>query len=286
METINKIDECRAAMQELRKRGNKIGFVPTMGFLHEGHLSLIRMAQRDCDKVIISIFVNPMQFGPDEDFKKYPRDIKRDTSLAEKEGVDYIFNPSVQEMYGQDHKTTVEVKELSSVMCGKYRPGHFAGVATVVLKLFNIINAHKAYFGEKDYQQLVIIKKMVTDLNLDIEIESGPMVREEDGLALSSRNRYLSGVERENATILYKCLNIARDMIAGGENDLEKIKKRVLEELEGNKFVRKVDYFDFRDPLTLQEKRRVRRGEDGEILVAVAAWIGNTRLIDNIIIKV
>ncbi|MDD3628859.1 MAG: pantoate--beta-alanine ligase [Actinomycetota bacterium] len=285
METIDKIDKCRSTMQKLREQGNKIGFVPTMGFLHEGHLSLIRMAKRDCDKVAISIFVNPMQFGPDEDFKKYPRDIKRDTSLAEKEGVDYIFNPSVKEMYGQDHKTTVEVKELSSVMCGKYRPGHFAGVATVVLKLFNIINAHKAYFGEKDYQQLVIIKKMVADLNLDIEIESGPIVREEDGLALSSRNRYLSREERENAIVLYRCLNIARDMIAGGENDLEIVKKRVMEELKGNEFVRKVDYFDFRDPLTLQEKKRIKKG-DGEILAAVAAWIGSTRLIDNIMIKV
>lgn len=285
MEIIKKVENCKSAMGKIRERGNKIGFVPTMGFLHEGHLSLIRMAKKDCDRVIISIFVNPIQFGPDEDFKKYPRDIKRDACLAEKEGVDYIFYPPVKEMYRTANKTTVEVKELGSIMCGKYRPGHFAGVATVVLKLFNIINPDKAYFGEKDYQQLVVIRKMVADLNLDIDIVSGPTVREKDGLALSSRNRYLSKEERENATILYQCLNIAKGMIAGGESDLEKIKKIVMKELEGNKFVKKVDYFDFREPLTLEEKRSAKKGS-GEMLVAVAAWIGNTRLIDNIRIKV
>jgi pantoate--beta-alanine ligase len=285
MEIIKKVENCKLAMGKIRDRGNKIGLVPTMGFLHEGHLSLIRMAKKDCDKVIISIFVNPMQFGPDEDFKKYPRDIKRDASLAEKEGVDYIFYPPEKEMYRPAHKTTVEVKELSSIMCGKYRPGHFAGVATVVLKLFNIIDPDKAYFGEKDYQQLVVIRKMVADLNLDIDIVGGPIVREKDGLAMSSRNRYLSKEERENATILYRCLNIAKGMIAGSESNLEKIKKMVIKELEGNKFVKKVDYFDFRDPLTLEEKRRVERGS-GEILAAVAAWVGDTRLIDNIRIKV
>lgn len=285
MEIIKKISECKSTMEELREHGNKIGFVPTMGFLHEGHMSLIRMAKRDCDKVVVSIFVNPMQFGPGEDFKKYPRNIKRDGSLAEKEGVDYIFYPAAKEMYSQDHKTTVKVKELDNIMCGKYRPGHFAGVATVVLKLFNIINAHRAYFGEKDYQQLVLIKKMVTDLNLDIEIVGGPIIRERDGLALSSRNRYLSKEERKNAIILYRCLNIAKDMIIKGERDLEKIRKKVLEELKENESVKKVDYFEFRDPLTLQEKGKVS-GNTGKILAAVAAWVGNTRLIDNIVIKI
>lgn len=285
MEIIKAAAQMQVTSESLRCSGQAIAFVPTMGFLHEGHMSLIRMAKRDCDKVVVSIFVNPMQFGPGEDFKKYPRNIKRDGSLAEKEGVDYIFYPAAKEMYSQDHKTTVKVKELDNIMCGKYRPGHFAGVATVVLKLFNIINAHRAYFGEKDYQQLVLIKKMVTDLNLDIEIVGGPIIRERDGLALSSRNRYLSKEERKNAIILYRCLNIAKDMIIKGERDLEKIRKKVLEELKENESVKKVDYFEFRDPLTLQEKGKVS-GNTGKILAAVAAWVGNTRLIDNIVIKI
>ena len=258
--------------------------VPTMGFLHEGHLNLIRMAKKECDKVIISIFVNPTQFEPGEDFKKYPRNIERDSILAEKEGVDYIFYPAAGEMYKSRHKTLVEVKDLGSIMCGRYRPGHFAGVATVVLKLFNIINAHKAYFGEKDYQQMVIIKRMVEDLNLDIEIVSGPTIREKDGLALSSRNKYLSREERENAVILYRCLNLAKDMIIKGEEDLRKVQKKVLGQLKKNKFVRKIDYFEFRDPLTLDEKKSVGKN-DRKILAAVAAWVGSTRLIDNMVIK-
>ncbi len=256
-----------------------------MGFLHEGHLSLIRMAKKECDKVIISIFVNPIQFGPGEDFKKYPRDIERDSILAKKEGVDYIFYPAVEEMYNPDRKTVVEVKELSNIMCGKYRSGHFVGVTTVVLKLFNIISANKAYFGEKDYQQLILIKKMVSDLNLDIEIVSGPTIREKDDLALSSRNKYLSEKERENAVILYKCLNLAKDTILKGENDLEKIQRRMLKKLKENEFVKKIDYFEFRDPLTLEGKKKIEKN-DKKILVAAAVWIGSTRLIDNIIIKV
>lgn len=284
MRVIKKISECKSTIKKLRGQGYKIGFVPTMGFLHEGHLSLIKMAKRECDKVVLSIFVNPIQFGPNEDFKKYPRDIKRDRVLAEKEGADYIFYPSAKEMYDKDYKTTVEVKELGSIMCGKHRPGHFVGVATAVLKLLNTINAHKAYFGEKDYQQLVLIKKMVNDLNIDTKIIGGPTIREKDGLALSSRNRYLSKEERKNAVILYRCLNSAKDMILKGESDLEKIRKKVLEELRGNIFIRKVDYFEFRDPYTLQEKKEVEKNTK-KILAAVAAWIGETRLIDNVLIK-
>jgi len=284
MEIIKKIKDCKLIIKKLREKGYIIGFVPTMGFLHEGHLNLIRMAKKECDKVIISIFVNPTQFEPGEDFKKYPRNIERDSILAEKEGVDYIFYPAAGEMYKSRHKTLVEVKDLGSIMCGRYRPGHFAGVATVVLKLFNIINAHKAYFGEKDYQQMVIIKRMVEDLNLDIEIVSGPTIREKDGLALSSRNKYLSREERENAVILYRCLNLAKDMIIKGEEDLRKVQKKVLGQLKKNKFVRKIDYFEFRDPLTLDEKKSVGKN-DRKILAAVAAWVGSTRLIDNMVIK-
>ncbi|OFW53036.1 MAG: pantoate--beta-alanine ligase [Actinobacteria bacterium RBG_13_35_12] len=285
MKIIKKINDCKSIVNFLRKKGYKIGFVPTMGFLHEGHLNLIRMAKKDCDKVFISIFVNPAQFGPGEDYKKYPRDIKRDSAMAEKEGVDYIFYPTAKGMYGPDHKTVVEVKELGDIMCGKYRPGHFAGVTTVVLKLFDIINAHKAYFGQKDYQQMIIIKKMVADLNLDIEILCGPTIREKDGLALSSRNKYLSVEERRNATILYRCLNIAEGMVKKGEKDLEKIKKIVLDRLKENRFVKRVDYFEFRDPGTLEKRKSVDK-DYKNILAAVAVWIGNTRLIDNIIIKI
>jgi pantoate--beta-alanine ligase len=285
VKAIKKINECKYTVNRLRGKGYIIGFVPTMGFLHEGHLSLIRLAKKGCDKTIISIFVNPAQFGPGEDFKKYPRNIKRDSTLAEKEGVDYIFYPSEKEMYSPDHKTTVEVEGIDNIMCGRHRPGHFAGVATVVLKLFNIINAHKAYFGEKDYQQLVVIKKMVEDLNLDVKIIGGPTVREENGLAMSSRNMYLSGEERKNATILYKCLSTAGKMVLGGREDLEEIRKKMLKELKENEFVKKVDYFDFRDPLTLCEKKVIKK-TTGKLLVAGAIWIGKTRLIDNIIIKI
>jgi pantoate--beta-alanine ligase len=285
MKILKKITECKPVVNNLKKKCLIISFVPTMGFLHEGHLSLIRMARKACDRVFISIFVNPIQFGPGEDFEKYPRDMKRDISLAEKGGVDYIFYPTEKEMYGPDFKTSVEVKELGSIMCGKYRPGHFAGVATVVLKLLNIVRPDKAYFGQKDYQQLVIIKRMVDDLNLDVEIIGGPIIRENDGLALSSRNKYLSAEERENATILYGCLKMAKDMIKKGEKDLEKIRKVVITDLEKNRFVKKVDYFDFRDPRTLDRVKQVDK--DGKnILAATAVWIGRTRLIDNMIIKV
>jgi pantoate--beta-alanine ligase len=285
MKIIKKINECKSIVNFLKNKGYKIGFVPTMGFLHEGHLNLIRMAKKDCDKVFISIFVNPAQFGPGEDYKKYPRDIKGDSTMAEKEGVDYIFYPTAKEMYDTEHKTVVEVKELGNIMCGKFRPGHFTGVTTVVLKLFNIIDVHKAYFGQKDYQQMIIIKKMAADLNLDIEILCGPTIREKDGLALSSRNKYLSMEERRNATILYRCLNLAKGMVKNGERDLEKIKKIVMGRLKENKFIKRIDYFEFRDPQTLKERKKL--GKDYKnILAAVAVWIGDTRLIDNIIIKV
>ena len=285
MEIIKKINECKLIVNNLREKNYKIGLVPTMGFLHEGHINLIRMAKKDCDKVFLSIFVNPTQFGPEEDFKKYPRDIKRDSALAEKEGVDYIFYPTVQEIYGSDHKTMVEVKELGKIMCGKHRPGHFAGVTTIVLKLFNIIDAHKAYFGQKDYQQMVIIKKMAADLNLDIEIISGPTIRERDGLAVSSRNKYLSAEERSNAAILYECLSLAEDMIKNGVKDLGKIKRIILGKLEDNRFVKSVDYFEFRDPRTMEEIKRADKWHKS-MLAAAAVWIGKTRLIDNMIIKV
>ena len=285
IEVITDIEEMRRLSRRKRSEGARVGLVPTMGFLHEGHLSLIRMAKRECDKVFISIFINPTQFGPGEDFESYPRDTERDRMLAEREGVDYIFYPKAREMYKRDSKTFVEVQKLSKIMCGKSRTNHFKGVATVVLKLFNIINAHKAYFGEKDFQQLIIIRKMVEDLNLDIEVIGSPTIREKDGLALSSRNKYLSEEERKSANILYKCLNLAKNMIENGERDLEEIRKVVLDKLKENKFVKNIDYFEFRDPRTLEKRKRVGK-EHKKIMAATAVWIGRTRLIDNIIIKV
>ncbi|MFA5015074.1 MAG: pantoate--beta-alanine ligase [Actinomycetota bacterium] len=285
MEILKKITECKLIVDNIKKRGLTIGFVPTMGFLHEGHLSLIRKAKKECDRIFISIFVNPIQFGPGEDFKNYPRDMKRDISLAGNAGADYIFYPTAKEMYGPDFKTAVEVKELGDIMCGKYRPGHFAGVTTVVLKFFNIVKPDRAYFGQKDYQQLVIIKRMVCDMNLDIKIAGCPTVREKDGLALSSRNKYLSAGERKNAVVLFGCLTEAKDMIKKGEKDLEKIRKTIMIKLKKNRSVKKVDYFDFRDPGTLEHIKRVNE-ENRSILAAIAVRIGRTRLIDNMIIKV
>ena len=285
MKIIKKISKCKSIISSLRQKGYKIGLVPTMGFLHEGHLNLVRMAKKECDKVVISIFVNPAQFGPGEDFKKYPRDIKKDSMLAEKEGVDYIFNPAAEEMYDPDHETFVEVRQLSGIMCGKFRSGHFAGVTTVVLKLLNIVNAHKVYFGKKDYQQMMIIKKMAGDLNLDNKIVSGPTVRESDGIALSSRNKYLSAEERKNAVILYESLKMAKNMIKCGEKNLEKVKKKARKELKKNKFVRNVDYFEFRDPITLKERKIVDKKQK-RLLIAAAVWIGKTRLIDNMVIRI
>ncbi|MBC7333002.1 MAG: pantoate--beta-alanine ligase [Actinobacteria bacterium] len=283
MEIIEKIEDMRNKSRALREANETIGFVPTMGYLHEGHLSLIRMAKNECSKVVMSIFVNPIQFGPGEDFERYPRDFERDCRISEKEGVDYIFHPSSQEMYGEDYLTFVEVEKLSGIMCGAARPGHFKGVCTVVLKLFNIVNPHVAYFGEKDYQQLVIIKKMVKDLNLPLLVKSGPTVREKDGLAMSSRNKYLSREERKNATVIYTCLNLVQELIYKGERDLSKIKKEVLDRLKENESVSKIDYFDFRDPESLDEIEMI--GKHGRILAATAVWIGSTRLIDNKIIE-
>ena len=285
MEIIRDIGQCREVVEKLRSEGCFLGFVPTMGFLHEGHLSLIRRARKECDRVFISIFINPTQFGPGEDFKKYPRDLNKDRELAGSAGADYIFLPEASAMYGREHKTFVEVRDLGKIMCGRDRPDHFRGVATVVCKLFNILKAHRAYFGEKDFQQLVIIKKMVRDLDLGIELASCPTVREADGLALSSRNKYLSPEERENAVVLYNCLKLSEQSVKNGERDLQKIKTAVLDKIRKNKYIKKVYYFDFRDPLTLNEKSKVD-ADTKKILAAAAVQVGSTRLIDNIVINI
>jgi pantoate--beta-alanine ligase len=243
MKVVKKLNEMSKISSSLITKGFVLGLVPTMGDLHEGHLSLVRLAKPQCQKLIMSIFVNPTQFGPREDFKKYPRDFEGDYSKAIKEGVDYIFLPTDEEMYGTDYKTFVEVSKLGSIMCGRSRPGHFKGVCTVVLKLFNIIKPNRAYFGQKDYQQVVIIKKMVEDLNLSVE------------------------------------------MIGGGERDLGKIEKIITGNLKKVKQIKKVDYFNLRDNVSLKELKHA--GVSGQkILAATAVWVGGTRLIDNIIIKI
>ena len=283
MQIIKNIKECKKTIGALKKTGQTTGLVPTMGCLHEGHLSLVKAAKQDCDKVFMTIFVNPTQFGEDEDFEKYPRDLEKDAALAESYGVDYIFAPETSEIYRKDSKTFVEVEGLSAHMCGRKRPGHFKGVATIVLKLFNIIGASNAYFGEKDYQQLAIIKKMVSDLDLDIKIIPCPSIREKDGLALSSRNKYLLKEERESAPVIYKTLKKAKKMIEDGEEDFELIVKQAAHKIRQAPHVKKIDYFDIRNAETLEEINT--RTTNMDILIATAAWFGETRLIDNIVIK-
>jgi pantoate--beta-alanine ligase len=284
MEIIKKIKHMVSISELLKSKGEKIGFVPTMGYLHKGHVSLIEKAKADCSKVIVSIFVNPIQFGPTEDFSRYPRDFERDCSFSADAAADYIFFPSTEEMYNKDFKTFVDVKDLGDVMCGRERPGHFRGVCTVVLKFFNIIKPDIAYFGQKDYQQLIIIKKMAKDLNIPVEIEECPTVREEDGLAISSRNKYLSSDERKNAVVLFQSLKLAEELIINGQKDLEIVRNASIKKLENNPFVSKIDYFDFRDTNMLHKVEQIGQKTE-RILIASAIWIGKTRLIDNILLN-
>jgi|UniRef100_A0A7V3RH03 pantoate--beta-alanine ligase len=276
MKIVKKIPELKRIIHLIKRKNKKIGFVPTMGYLHEGHLSLIRVAQKNTDFVVCSIFVNPIQFGPNEDFDRYPRDLKRDEALLKKEKVDLLFYPSIKEMYPDGYRTYVDVEGWSSILCGKSRPGHFRGVATVVLKLFNIVQPDVAVFGEKDYQQAVIIKKMVEDLNLDVKIIVSPIVREADGLAMSSRNTYLSSEQRANATILYKSLQWAKDAfykenVKSPEYIINQM-RQMIEEKGGS-----VDYIAIVDKNDLSPVKYIKKGD--RILVAV--FFGKTRLIDN-----
>jgi len=280
MKIVKTKDEMKAVFAQLKSQGKTLGLVPTMGYLHEGHISLIKKSRRECDATIVSIFVNPIQFGPGEDFKKYPRDIKRDTEIAAGEEVDFLFCPEAEEMYGKNSLSYVNVEKLDKVMCGKFRPDHFRGVCTVVLKLFNIIKPDYAYFGEKDFQQLTIIKKMVMDLDVDVKIIGCETIRETDGAALSSRNKYLSEKERKNAAVLRKTILFAEKEIKKGLKDIAEIKKECLELLIANESVKKIDYFDFRDPETLEELKK-SKNITGNILIACAVYIGATRLIDN-----
>lgn len=276
-EVVRTIEDMKSLSKGAREKGKIIGFVPTMGYFHEGHLSLMRRARNECGFVVVSIFVNPTQFCPGEDYYEYPRDEERDKALAERERVDVVFIPSVEEMYPSGYATYVEVEGWSNILCGQFRPGHFRGVTTVVLKLFNIVAPHKAYFGEKDYQQFRIIEKMTRDLNLDIEIVPCPIVRERDGLAMSSRNVYLSPEERRSATILYRSLSLAQELVRKGEKNSAVIKAEVERMIKAEPLVKSIDYIAIVDPYTLQDVEEI----DKEARLLLAVRIGKTRLIDN-----
>ncbi len=263
-----------------RNQGLRLGFVPTMGFFHEGHLALMRYARKRCDRLIISLFVNPIQFGPKEDFKEYPRDFERDVKLAEEVGVDVLFAPEEKEMYPTGFQTYVEVTELSKPLCGAKRPGHFRGVATVVLKLFNIVRPHFAVFGLKDYQQFLVIRQMVKDLDLDIEIIGHPIVREKDGLAMSSRNTYLSPEERKSAICLYEALKLAEELVSKGVRNVSRLIDELSRLIKSYPFT-KIDYIEFRHPETLEPIKEIK----GPTLLALAVFVGRARLIDNAIIN-
>ncbi|MCS7278576.1 MAG: pantoate--beta-alanine ligase [Thermodesulfobacteriaceae bacterium] len=280
MKIIEKISEMKNLIRSWKEKKLRIALVPTMGYLHEGHLSLVRKAKALGDKTVVSIFVNPLQFGPKEDFREYPRDLERDKALLEKEGVDTVFVPLAEEMYPSNFQTYVEVTQLTQGLCGAFRPGHFKGVTTVVLKLFNIIEPDWAIFGEKDYQQLKVIQQMVKDLNLEVKIIGCPTVREKDGLAMSSRNTYLSSEERISALSLYKALNLAEELIKRGEKESKEIKKKLKELISSFPYTQ-VQYIELVDPETLEPVEKVEK----PILCALAVWVGKTRLIDNKIIS-
>jgi len=278
MNTVKTIDQARHQVKVWKKEGYSIALVPTMGSLHAGHASLIERAAKENEKVVVSIFVNPIQFCPGEDLASYPRDLHKDELLCELAGANLIFAPDPTEMYHKETPSNVSVQELATGLCGAKRPGHFDGVCTVVSKLLNIIPADKAYFGEKDAQQLSIIKRMVRDLNFDVEIVGCPIVREEDGLAISSRNTYLSSKERQAATVLNKSLTKGKEALVAGEKSTDIIKKIIAKQLE-TETLAKIDYIEVVDALSLSSIHFAHN----TILVAIAVFIGKTRLIDNFI---
>jgi len=278
MRRVTTIQEVRQAVAKERAAGARIGFVPTMGALHEGHGALIDASVAECDVTVVSIFVNPLQFGPAEDFQKYPRDLEADEAFCRARGVDLVFAPAVEEMYPKPPRSFVEVEELTQGLCGAYRPGHFRGVTTVVTKLFHIVMPDVAYFGQKDYQQLAVIRRMVEDLDFPLEIRGIPTVREADGLAMSSRNRYLTPEERHAATALYRGLMAAKEAMEQGERDAARVRELVRAELAKEALVRE-QYVEVVDADDLSPVSYI----DGRVTVAVAAFVGTTRLIDNII---
>jgi len=280
MKVAKTIKSVRRLVKATQSTGKKIGFVPTMGALHIGHISLIEAAKKKCDFVVVSIFVNPTQFGPGEDFAKYPRPIEADLKMCRKAGVDVVFAPTPREMYPAENLTWVDVEKLSEPLCGKFRPSHFRGVATVCAKLFNIVTPDIAYFGQKDAQQAIIIKRMVADLNMPLKIVVCPTVREKNGLAMSSRNQYLTPQQRKDAAYIYKSLRKCRQMIKQGGRDTKKIiaeMRKVLKQIPSAE----IQYISIVDAETLQNIDKVA----GKVLAAVAVKIGSTRLIDNILIE-
>jgi pantoate--beta-alanine ligase len=279
MKVITSPSEVQKCCRSARAEGKTIGFVPTMGFLHKGHFSLMQRARTQNDLLVISIFVNPTQFGPSEDYRVYPRDLNRDSEMAAEVGADVIFAPTAEDMYPDGYATFVNVERLTEKMCGASRPGHFRGVTTVVAKLFNLVQPHKAYFGQKDAQQAVVIKRMVADLNFDTEIVVMPTVREEDGLAMSSRNKYLSPEERRAALVLRRSLSMAENLVKSGQRDAAEISREIKEMIEVEPLA-EIDYISIVDVDTLDDLEVM----EGQVLIALAVFVGKTRLIDNVVL--
>jgi len=279
MEIIQKTKNMNKQSNEIRKSDKRIGFVPTMGYLHDGHISLLKIARSQSDYVVLSIFVNPTQFGPNEDLSIYPMDLPKDLAAAEQAGVDLVFSPCKEDLYGPNYQTFVNLNELPNHLCGLHRPVHFQGVATVVTKLFNIVKPHMAFFGEKDYQQLAVIRQMVRDLNIDIDIVGCPIIREKDGLAMSSRNVFLSEKQRQSALYLYKALCQAQQKVFLGITDAKILIADALKNI-GSQPETNVEYISICDKDTLVDKQFV----DKECLMAMAVKVGQTRLIDNCIL--
>ena len=274
---VQTVKEIREALDPVRKPDNSIGLVPTMGALHAGHEKLIETARKECGVVVASIFVNPLQFGPNEDYARYPRSFEKDLEICRRQGADFVFAPPVEAMYPLPQLAFTEVTRVSDHLCGAFRPGHFRGVATVVLKLLNIVQPHRAYFGEKDMQQLAVIRRMVADFNVPVTIVGVPTVREPDGLAVSSRNRYLDAEQRKAAPVLYRALQEAAKQVQGGEKDASKVRDAALHVLNETPLVR-VEYFEIVDPEEIQPAGTIT----GPVRIAGAIWLGATRLIDNV----
>jgi len=281
MQVFDTVSELRTCLAAHRAAGNRIGLVPTMGYLHAGHLSLVQAARHECDVVVMSIFVNPKQFGPQEDFTTYPRDMAGDLRQARAAGVDAVFTPTVAEMYPPGFLTEVSVHELTSPLCGASRPGHFNGVTTVVAKLFNIVGPDRAYFGQKDYQQVLVIRKMATDLCMPLAVVTCPTVREPDGLAMSSRNAYLNPAERQAALVLWRALLLAEERLAQGERQGTRLAATLCDFIAQEPLAR-IDYVAVADPDTLRQVEEI----SDTVLVALAVYIGKTRLIDNAVLNI
>lgn len=276
MKIIKSVRDMQAYSEEARARGKTVGFVPTMGYLHEGHLSLVRASKKDCDLSVVSIYVNPTQFGPSEDLDRYPRDLMRDQQLLGREGTEVLFYPDNESMYPPGFQTEVRVKSITDSLCGVSRPWHFPGVALIVAKLFNMVKPHKAYFGQKDYQQAQVIRRMAMDLNFDLEVVVCPIVRESDGLAMSSRNAYLSDPERDQAVVLSQALEEANRLVLEGEKETARILERMVSIL-GRASLAKIDYCEVVDAETVHPIARIER----KAVAALAVFLGKTRLIDN-----